>query len=219
MVSDGEGRRQSGYEWPPAPPFWGGGGQKGPRRRTGVRTHVDELQRYDLAGGYVAGRLQAGGRIDDALFGPLFARVLRLDRHDHGGGRVVVAPRHDRLAVERRRRMQGARLAGRQDERALEPQQPPVPVGDGDVPLPVRVAQLERQLLVAVRDPAALRHQAPQHLVVMVHRHVHRVALLHEHRHHLNGRRSYVRRRIRVLSGGWGWGWGVGREKECDTKN
>lgn len=147
--------------------------------------HVDELQWYDLTGGYVAGGLQTSGRIDDALFGPFLVGVLRFDGHEHRGGRVVVAPRDGGLAVQRRRRVQGAGLAGRQYERALEPQKPPVAVGDGDVSLAIRVTELERYLLVAVRDARVVRDQAPQRLVVVVHRDVHGVALLDEHWHHL----------------------------------
>jgi len=143
------------------------------------------LQRYDLTGGNVAGGLQARGRIDDALFGPFLAGVLRLDGHEHGGGRIVVTPGHGGLSVQRRRWVQGSGLARRQYERPLEPQQPPIPVGDGDVPLAVRVAQLERYLLVAVRDARVMRDQAPKRLVVVVHRDVHRVALLDEHGNHL----------------------------------
>jgi len=146
------------------------------------------LQRYDLTGGNVAGGLQACGRIDDALFGPFLAGVLRLDGHEHGGSRIVVTPRHGGLSVQRRRRVQGAGLPGRQYERPLEPEQPPVPVGDGDVPLAVRVAQLERYLLIAVRDARVMRGQAPERLVVVVHRDVHRVTLLDEHGDHLQFR-------------------------------
>jgi len=98
----------------------------------------------------------------------------------------VVAPRHRGLAVQRRRRMQGARLAGRQYERALEPEQPPVAVRDRDVTLAVRVAQLEQYLLVAVGDARIVRGQVPQRLMVgLVHHNVHDVALVDEHGHDL----------------------------------
>jgi len=143
------------------------------------------LQRDYLTGGYVAGGLQTRGRIDDALFWPFLAGVLRFDGHEHCGGRVVVAPRHGCLTVQRWRWVQGAGLAGRQYERSLEPQQPPIAVGDGDVPLAVRVAQLERYLLVAVSDARVVRDQAPQRLVIVVHCDVHSVALLNEHGNHL----------------------------------
>lgn len=97
-----------------------------------------------MTGGYIAGGLQARRGVDDALVGPFLVRVLRLDRHGHGGGGVVVSPRDRGVPVQRRRRVQGAGLARRQNERALEPHQTPIAVGYRDVAFAVRVTEFER---------------------------------------------------------------------------